>query len=79
VPALYLSSARTAVFGGVMVTDPGLSTSETVETAGIQIDWNFTIAVRLPMTFSIGYAHGFGGRGTFAGRRDEVMVSLKIL
>jgi hypothetical protein len=78
-PGLYLGSARTAVFAGAMAVDSGHDGwSETYKTAGLQIDWNFTVAVRLPMVFSIGYAHGWGGPET-KGRRDEVMVSLKIL
>ncbi len=34
----------------------------------------FTVAVRLPMTFSIGYGKGFGN-----GSRHEILASLKIL
>lgn len=74
--AFYLSSARTALFTGVLDKDPGAHDQQTVENLGAQMDWNFTIAVRLPMTLSIGDAigveHGRIGR-------DEIMVSLKIL
>ncbi|HEX2590946.1 MAG TPA: hypothetical protein VHL34_05600, partial [Rhizomicrobium sp.] len=76
VPAFYLSSIRSAVFGGIMVADEGPTTSATYENIGFQVDWNFTIAVRLPMTLSAGYAKGFGPA---AGRHDEIMISLKIL
>jgi hypothetical protein len=76
-PSLYLSSARTALFAGVLAVDDGSKGwHQTYETAGIQVDWNFTVAVRLPMTLSLGYAHGFGKA---PGRADEVMLSLKIL
>ncbi len=60
----------------MLVADPGLSTERTVEDLGFQVDWNFTIAVRLPMTLSIGDALGFS-QGRL--ERNEIMVSLKIL
>jgi hypothetical protein len=75
IPAIYLSSIRSAIFGGIMVAD-GPVRSATLENIGFQVDWNFTIAVRLPMTLSAGYAKGFGHA---PGRHDEIMVSLKIL
>ncbi len=75
-PAFYLSSIRSAVFAGVLNTDPGTTESRTVEDVGFQTDWNFTVAVHLPMTLSIGDAIGVeNGRV----RRNEIMVSLKIL
>ena len=74
-PSYYLSSARTALFGGALVGNPGARDRFTAETLGFQTDLNFTVAVRLPLTLSFGYAHGFGGTG----RRDELMASLKIL
>ncbi|MBS0412628.1 MAG: hypothetical protein JSR86_22115, partial [Proteobacteria bacterium] len=75
-PSLYLSSARTAVFAGVMAVQPPSGANRTLETVGGQVDLNFTVALRLPMTFSVGVAHGMeGGRPG----RNEVMVSLKIL
>ncbi len=75
-PAWYLSSLRTAVFAGVLLADPAATTSRTFESVGAQVDLNFSVAVRLPMTLSLGYAKGFGPA---AGRHDEIMVSLKIL
>jgi len=42
----------------------------------VQVDWNFTVALRLPMTFSIGYAEGFV-EGT--PHRGQILASLKIL
>jgi len=75
-PAFYLSSLRSAVFAGVLDTDPGSPVGRTLETVGFQLDWNFSVAVRLPMTLSIGDAIGMeNGRV----RRNEIMVSLKIL
>jgi hypothetical protein len=75
-PALFLSSARTAFFGGVLQAEPGIGPSRTLETLGVQIDWNFTAALRLPMVLSIGYAEGFedGDR-----RGGETLLSLKIM
>ncbi len=75
-PSLYLSSARTALFAGVLVAEPGIGPTRTLQTAGIQIDWNFTIALRLPMVLSVGYAEGFedGER-----RGDQTLFSLKIM
>ena len=75
-PALYLSSVRPAVFAGILASNPGAGDSQHTESVGGQLDFNFTVAVRLPMTFSIGYAKGFGG-----GResRHEILASLKIL
>jgi hypothetical protein len=75
-PSFYLSSARTAVFAGVMAVQPPSGPNRTLETVGGQVDLNFTVALRLPMTFSVGVAHGMeGGRPG----RNEVMISLKIL
>jgi hypothetical protein len=74
----YLSSVRPALFAGVLVGDPGLSVSHTYESVGFQLDWNFTVAVRLPMTFSIGYARGFSD-GSITSRHDEILASLEIL
>ncbi len=73
----FLSSVRPALFAGVLETDPGLHASRNYESVGFQLDWNFTIAVRLPMTFSIGYAKGFGD--SLNKGRDEILASLKIL
>ena len=75
-PAFYLSSARTSLFGGILDVDPGSTNGRALEDAGFQMDWNFAVAVRLPMTLSIGDAIGIqSGRV----ERNEIMVSLKIL
>ena len=75
-PGFYLSSVRTALFTGVMLDDTGSGPKHTLSNVGMQLDWNFTVALRLPMTFSIGYAAGFD-RGAL--QRNEFMVSLRIL
>lgn len=74
--AFYLSSLRSAVFAGAMLSDPGINDTRVEEDVGFQLDWNFTIAVRLPMTLSMGDAVGFEGRHA---HRNEIMVSLKVL
>jgi hypothetical protein len=75
-PSLYLKSIRPAVFAGVMAVEPASGSGRTVETIGAQIDFNFTVALRLPMVFSVGAASGFE-EGHHRG--DEVMISLKVL
>jgi hypothetical protein len=73
--ALYLSSARTALFSGVMEVDPPTGPRRTLETVGGQIDFNLTVALRLPMVLSLGYAAGLeSGQKT----GSEGMISLKI-
>ncbi|MGH8167249.1 MAG: hypothetical protein ACREQ1_08420, partial [Woeseiaceae bacterium] len=75
-PGLFLSHIRPALFFGTLVADPGEAFERTVTTAGMQLDLTFTLAHRLPMSFSVGYAAGYehGDR-----QEDEWMVSLKIL
>ena len=75
-PSLFLSSARAAAFAGVLVAEPGFGPTRTLETIGAQIDWNFTVALRLPMVLSIGYAKGFEDG---EGHGDQTLLSLKIL
>jgi hypothetical protein len=74
--SFYLSSARTALFAGALVAEPSIGDQRSLQTLGVQIDWNFTIALRLPMVLSIGYAEGFedGER-----RGGETLLSLKIM
>jgi len=76
VPSLFLSSARPAVFAGVLAAQTPAGPNRTLETLGGQLDFNFTVALRLPMTFSVGVARGFeaGHDG-----HTEVMASLKIM
>lgn len=75
-PSFFLSHIRPAIFFGALVADPGETFERTTTTAGVQLDLSFTLAHRLPMTLSVGFAAGFenGQR-----RDDEWMVSLKIL
>jgi hypothetical protein len=73
---LYMSSLRPALFAGVLAANLGAADSRTAETVGVQVDVNFTVAVRLPMTFSIGYGKGFGGD---VSTRNEILASLKVL
>jgi len=83
-PSLYLSHLRTALFAGILEVQPPTGPARTLATVGGQVDFNFTLALRLPMTFSVGYAHGFelnAAPGFDVGRRPhgEVMASLKVL
>jgi hypothetical protein len=74
--SLFLSSMRTALFAGVLEAAPAVGERRTLQTIGIQTDWNFTVAHRLPMVLSLGYAEGFedGER-----RGSETLLSLKIM
>ena len=76
IPSFYLSSVRPAAFAGVLAVKPAEGDARTYQTVGAQVDFNFTIALRLPMVFSLGYALGFEG-GTRRG--SEFMASLKIM
>ena len=75
-PGFFLSHIRPAVFFGALQADPGKAFQRTVTTLGMQLDLNFTLGHRLPMTFSVGYA---SGREDGERMDDEWMVSLKIL
>jgi hypothetical protein len=75
-PSFYVSSARPALFVGVLATERADGRSPTYETIGGQIDFNLTVALRLPMTFSVGAAKGYADH---AFRKTEWLISLKIL
>jgi hypothetical protein len=75
-PSIYLSYARMALFGGVLVGDSVGMPTQSYQTLGTQVDLAFTVALRLPMTFSVGVAGGFVD-GDY--RNIEVLASLKIL
>ncbi len=75
-PSIYLANARTAIFAGALLANPTGANSREVFTAGFQVDLNFTLAHRLPMTFSAGFASGFESGQA---RNDEVLISLKIM
>ncbi len=76
VPSFYLGTLTSAVFGGLLAGNPGAHDASMSEDLGFQVDLNFTVVLRLPMTFSVGYAHGFSDT---IKSRDEIMASLKIL
>jgi len=76
-PSFYMQSLRTALFAGVLMTDPSTSRlEETYSSLGVQIDLAFTIVHRLPMTLSFGYAQGYIDGDKWD---EEWMISLKIL
>jgi hypothetical protein len=76
-PTFFLQSLRPAVFAGMLWVDPGSDATERMlGTIGAQLDLNFTLAHRLPMVFSIGYAAGIEDKSLHS---DEWMISLKIM
>ena len=75
-PLLYLSYIRPAVFGGVMATGAPDGSGHRYYDLGTQLDLNFTVALRLPMVFSVGAAAGWAD-GHY--RKTEWLASLKIL
>jgi len=76
VASLFLSSVRPAFFAGALETEDRSGARRSLQTVGIQTDWNFTVAHRLPMTLSLGYARGFEDGESLS---DEVLLSLKIM
>jgi len=76
IPSLFLSSMRPAFFAGALEADPANGDRRSFQTVGVQTDWNLTIAHRLPMVLSLGYAEGFED-GEHRG--GEVLISLKIM
>ncbi len=75
-PAFYLSYVRPAIFAGAMATDEPDRSSHHYADLGAQLDLNFTVALRLPMVFSVGAAGGWRD-GRY--RRTEWLASLKIM
>jgi hypothetical protein len=75
-PSIYLSYARPALFAGTMFTHNALGENHDYMTAGGQVDLAFTVALRLPMIFSIGAAGGFAD-GHY--EKTEFLASLKIM
>ena len=74
----YLSWARTALFVSALTTNfDDSSLRQEASSAGLQIDFQFTLLSRLEMTLSLGYAKGFGNSSILDD--DEFMASLKIL
>ena len=76
-PAFFLSYARPALFGGAMLLRSPDERSYKLYDVGAQLDLGFTIAMRLPMVFSVGVAHGFGDKNIDG--RTEWLASLKIM
>lgn len=76
IPSIFLSSVRPALFAGILDAELPGGDRQTYQTIGFQTDWNFTMAHRLPMVLSLGYAEGFAD----GDRQDgEVLISLKIM
>ena len=74
--AFYLSHLRPALFAGAMATKSPDGEGHTYLDVGGQLDLNFTVALRLPMVFSIGAAAGWAD-GDY--RKTELLASLKIM
>ena len=75
-PAFYLSYIRPAVFAGAMATEAPEGGGHHYYDLGAQFDLTFTVALRLPMVFSIGAAGGWAD-GHY--RKTELLASLKIM
>jgi hypothetical protein len=75
-PASYLSYIRPAVFAGAMATRAPDGSGHHYYDVGSQLDLNFTVALRLPMVFSVGAAAGWED-GHY--RKTEWLASLKIM
>jgi hypothetical protein len=76
-PSFYLTWMRAALFAGALVTDLGDDDyRETYTSLGFQVDLQFTVVHRLPMTLSLGYAQGYLDGDKYD---EEIMLSLKIL
>ena len=75
-PSIYMSYARPALFAGTMFTRNAGGQSHNYMTLGGQVDFAFTVALRLPMVFSVGAAHGFTDGHS---EKTEFLASLKIM
>jgi hypothetical protein len=76
VPAFYMSYMRPAAFAGFMATESPDGRNHRYQDVGAQLDLNFTVALRLPMVFSVGAAGGWED-GHY--RKTEWLASLKIM
>lgn len=76
VPAFHLTHLRPAIFAGAMATVTPEGDKPTYQNVGGQLDLAFTVALRLPMVFSLGIAAGFED-GHY--RTTEWLASLKIM
>ena len=75
-PAFFLSYVRPAVFAGAMATQAPDGSNHRYYDLGAQLDLNFTVALRLPMVFSVGAAAAWHD-GHY--RKTELLASLKIM
>jgi hypothetical protein len=75
-PAFFLSHLRPAIFAGGMATKAPDGRGHDYLNVGAQLDLNFTVAMRLPMVFSVGAAGGWAD-GDY--RKTEWLASLKIM
>ena len=75
-PAFFLSYIRPAIFGGGMAIEAPDRSSHHYADVGAQFDLAFTVALRLPMVFSVGAAAGWRD-GHY--RKTELLASLKIM
>ena len=75
-PFFYLTHVRPAVFAGVLSTEAPDRSSHRYYNVGGQLDFNFNVAIRLPMVFSVGAAAGWAD-GHY--RKTELLASLKIM
>ena len=75
-PAFYLSYIRPAFFTGAMATEAPDGSGHHFYDVGAQLDLAFTVALRLPMVFSVGAAHGWKDGHS---RKTEWLASLKIM
>ncbi len=76
VPAFFLGYIRPAGFASVMAARTPEGDKRTYQSVGGQLDLAFTVALRLPMVFSVGAAAGFED-GHY--RKTEWLASLKIM
>jgi hypothetical protein len=75
-PVFYLKHARPALFAGAMISKDPDNRNHKYATVGGQVDLAFTVALRLPMIFSLGAAAGFED-GNY--QKTEFLASLKIM
>ncbi len=75
-PSFYLSYIRPAVFAGAMAIQDQQLAGHHLYDIGAQLDLAFTVALRLPMVFSVGAAHGWEDGHS---RKTEWLASLKIM
>ncbi|WP_265569400.1 hypothetical protein [Sphingomicrobium nitratireducens] len=75
-PSLYLGYLAPSLFASALWVDPGSKDDFRAYSLGAQVDLHFTLAHRLDMTLSLGYANGFRESGPDS---DEILVSLKIM